>query len=113
MARRPPEEASHRVPIIVHFEALRAADLDLAAERDKRYAVEKEAAGLAVEKALSTATALAEKHNDLIRAAEARDATYATKEDVGRLESWQTRLTGGMVVIAIIGVSNLVKIWGH
>jgi hypothetical protein len=101
------------IPIAQHFEALRKADHDLADERDRRYAAERVAQELAVDKALTAAKELAEKHNDLIRAAQIRDETYATKADLGRLESWQAKITGGMVLLGIIGISNLVKIWGH
>jgi hypothetical protein len=65
----------------------------------------------AVKTAFKASQELAAKHNDLIRQQEKKDATYATKNDVSRVESWQSRLTGGMVVVAVIGVANLVKVW--
>jgi hypothetical protein len=121
---RPLEDSPHRVPTIVHFEALRQADRDLAEERDKRYAAERSADALAVDAALTAAkeaVAVAKlasdehlkAHNDVLEGWKNERSTFATKTEAGRIETWQTRLTGGMVVIAIIGVSNLVKIWGH
>jgi len=66
---------------------------------------------LAVKTALDSAQELAQKHNDLIRQMERKDATYATQIEVERLASWQARLGGGLVVFAFIGIANLVKIW--
>lgn len=65
---------------------------------------------LAIKTALDSAHLLAEKHNDLIRQQERKDATYATKKDLERVESWQAKITGGLVVVGAIGVANLVKL---
>jgi len=66
---------------------------------------------LAVRTALTSSHELAEKHNDLIRQQERKDALYATQVEVDRLAAWQNKLAGGLVVVGIVGVSNLVKIW--
>ena len=72
---------------------------------------QREADQLAVKKALDSAHELAQKHNDLIRQMERKDATYATSAEVDRLAYWQARLGGGIIVVAVIGVANLVKLW--
>jgi DUF438 domain-containing protein len=65
--------------------------------------------------ALTAATKLAETHNDLIRAQEKKDATYATKETVEprftRIETFQIRLGTVALLLVAIGVGNLVKLW--
>lgn len=66
---------------------------------------------LAVETALTAAKEMAQQHNDLIRAAEKRDETYASKADLSRVEAFQARLTGAFIILSLIGVSNLVKLW--
>ena len=65
----------------------------------------------ALDKALDAAKELAGKHNDLLRQMDRKDATYATKADIDRLTAWQSRLTGGLLVVGFIGVANLVKLW--
>lgn len=55
-----------------------------------------------VEKALVAQKEIAEKHNDLIRAAERRDETYALKSDVHRISNAQARLAGGAVVASVM-----------
>lgn len=87
-----------------HVEALEA-------ERDKRYSAERRADQLAIEKAEAAAGAALEAHNGLLRKMEREQASYALKSDVGRVEAWQAKITGGMIIIGIIGVSNLVKLW--
>jgi len=72
---------------------------------------QRESDQLAIKTALDASQELAARHNDLIRHGEQKDATYALKEDTKRLEAWQSRLTGGMVILAVIGISNLWKIW--
>ena len=72
---------------------------------------QREADQEAVKIALANSKELAEKHNDLIRQMERKDETYATKEQVGRVEAWQSRLTGAIVLLGGIGVANLVKLW--
>jgi hypothetical protein len=66
---------------------------------------------LAIKTALDASQELAARHNDLIRHGEQKDATYATKDDVERLSAWQSKLTGGLLVVMFIGVANLVKLW--
>ena len=65
----------------------------------------------AIKTAFDASQELAAKHNDLIRSQEKKDATYATKDDVSRLSDWQTRISGGLAVVSIIAVANLVKVW--
>lgn len=83
----------------------------IANERDRRYAAEREADQLATSVAKEAAEAALELHNGLIRQMKEQQGTYARQDEVRRLESWQGRLTGGLVVVSIIGVSNLVKLW--
>lgn len=134
MAHTIPERGT--VPCDVYLAVigeLREVTLRYEAERDRRLTehfahirelrmLQREADQLAVEKALTSADALADKHNDLIRAGEKKDETYATKseltavekmfaESVGRIVQWQSKLTGGMIILAFIGIGNLVKLW--
>lgn len=73
---------------------------------------QREADQLAIKTADDASRQLAEKHNDLIRQQEKKDATYATKNDVDRLTAWQSKIAGGLVVVSVIGVANLIKVWG-
>jgi hypothetical protein len=66
---------------------------------------------LAVRTALASQKELSEKHNDLIRQMERKDALYATNTEVDRLAAWQARLGGGLLVLGFIGVANLIKVW--
>jgi hypothetical protein len=66
---------------------------------------------LAVTTALEAAQELAQKHNDLIRQMERKDATYATQVELDRIATWQARLGGGLLVVGFIGIANLAKIW--
>lgn len=54
----------------------------LSEEKDKRFEAIREAAQLAVDKALISQKELAEKHNDLIRSGERKEATYVTKPEL-------------------------------
>ena len=100
-------------------EALRAGDLS------------------AVDKAFASATKLSEAHNDLLRKMEKLTDSFATKEGLrdaidavvegrreqrhaekehaearfSRLEQWQAKITGGLVVIGAVGLANFVKLW--
>ncbi len=66
---------------------------------------------LAVKTALDASKELAEKHNDLLRAMEKKDETYASKAEVARLVQAQAKLGGGILVLGAIGITNLVKLW--
>jgi hypothetical protein len=110
------------VPLREHTEALRRADRELADERDRRYGTQRAADQVALDKALAAARELAQAHNDLIRKQEVLVGTFATKDAIedrlghvgdrfSRLEDWQARLTGGLIVVSVIGVANLVKLW--
>jgi ABC-type transporter Mla subunit MlaD len=66
---------------------------------------------LAIDKALEASKELAEKHNDLIHSAETKDESYATKVELKRLENWQSKVSGGLIAVAGIGVANFVKLW--
>jgi hypothetical protein len=65
----------------------------------------------AVTKAFSAAEALAATHNDLIRAQEKKDSTYALRTDVERLTGWQNRITGGLVLLSIAVSANFIHVW--
>jgi hypothetical protein len=41
---------------------------------------------------------------------EAMDAKHAV--DIARIEKFQNRIAGGLVVVAAIGITNIVKVWG-
>lgn len=111
--------------IVAQIESVRAA---LTAQ--EKFATEVQRASKeAVSLALEASKELAEKHNDLIRAAEQKDATFSTKNDLEyivervesnkgeylrrftRVEQWQAKLTGGILVLAAIGLANFVKLW--
>jgi hypothetical protein len=70
-----------------------------------------DAAQEAVKLALASQKELAEKHNDLIRQGERKDETYATRAEIGRLENWQNKITGGLILLSLVGIANLVKLW--
>lgn len=74
----------------------------------------------AVEKALTAAKEITVVHNGLIRKMEVLVETFMSKESlgliteaiglrVGRVESIQSKMIGGLTVLAFIGVINLVK----
>lgn len=65
--------------------ALTAAE-KLGDEKDKRLEAIREAAQLAVDKALIAQKELAEKHNDLIRSSERKEATYVTKGELEQVK---------------------------
>ncbi len=52
-----------------------------------------------------------DQHNNVIGRMDTLTKTFATKEAVEHIEAWQARLTGGLVVVAVIGVVNLAKLW--
>lgn len=70
---------------------------------------------LAVETALTSAKELSEAHNGLLRKLELLIETFPTKETVearfARIEAFQAKLVGGLVVVSVVGVSNFVRIW--
>lgn len=78
---------------------------------EKLRAAQREGDQLAIDTALKSAKELADKHNDLIRAGETKDATYALKTDLSRLENWQARMTGALILVAAIGLGNFIKVW--
>jgi hypothetical protein len=98
-----------------HFADLREAD---------QLAVS--AALAAAEKAVNTAKVASDEHlrvhNEVLKGWQEDRSTFATREATDehreqddarfkRLESFQARLLGGMGVIALIGLGNLVKLW--
>ena len=61
-------------------------------------------------------------HNGLIDQMQALSGTFVTRdtmdalkegndERLRRIESWQAKVTGALVLISVIGVANLVKLW--
>jgi hypothetical protein len=107
--------AATDVSLREHLEGqLRAVDRYYQAElRSLKELIETkhDAAQQAVELALTSQKELAEKHNDLIRQGERKDETYATKDEIGRLEQWQNKITGGLIILSLVGIANLVKLW--
>lgn len=73
--------------------------------------IHRETSALAVSIALTNQKELADKHNDLIRQGEKKDETYATKEQLNVIRDWQSKITGALVLIAIVGVGNFIKLW--
>lgn len=78
----------------------------------------KEAVGLANVEAKERLSA----HNGLIDRMEVLTASFVTREILDalkessevrlrRIESWQSKITGGLILVSVIGVANLVKIW--
>ena len=76
----------------------------------------------AVEVAAEEATERLAAHNGLIEQMRQQAAAFSTREGfedfkisndrrLRAIESWQARLTGGMLILAFIGVANLVKVW--
>lgn len=103
----------------VHFDRVLA-------ERDARYKAErladKEAVKVAHDnaaKAIETAATEAKErlaaHNGLIDKMEKQAAASIPRdladERFRHLEQWQARMTGAILLVAAIGVGNLVKVW--
>jgi hypothetical protein len=65
----------------------------------------------AVTKAFDAASELSKSHNDLLRKMEKLTESFATKQDLGRLTQWQAKVSGGLLVVAAVGVANFVKVW--
>ncbi len=87
-----------------HLEALReadqrAVDIALAAAND------------ALANAKTASDEHLKTHNNVLDGWKADRATFATKADLGRIESFQAKLLGGIGVVAFIGLANLAKIW--
>lgn len=95
-------------------------------ERDRRYtelrAADREAvakAELAAKEALGVAKAEATErltaHNGLLDKMEAQAATFALRETSDerfrRLEQWQAKINGALLLVAAVGLANLVKVW--
>jgi hypothetical protein len=87
-----------------HLEALREAD---------QRAVD--AALTAAKEAVETAKTASDDHlkanNNVLEGWKADRGTFATKEELGRIASFQSKLLGGIGVVAFIGLANLAKIW--
>ena len=76
----------------------------------------------AIEVAAHEAAERLAAHNGLIEQMRQQASTFATRESsdnyrkandnrIGRLEAFQGKMIGGLVVVAAIGVANLVKVW--
>jgi hypothetical protein len=87
---------------------------------------ETESARLASDRAIEVAAHEAAErlaaHNGLIEQMRQQANTFASRESqedyrktndnrLGRIESFQAKLTGGLMILAAIGVANLVKVW--
>jgi hypothetical protein len=103
----------------VHFDRILA-------ERDHRYASERQADQEAVrvahdnaKKAIETAAEEAKErlaaHNGLIDKMEKQADTFVPREVAEarfhHLDQWQARMTGAILVLGAIGFGNLVKLW--
>jgi hypothetical protein len=82
----------------------------------------REASDRAIEVAAHEAAERLAAHNGLIEQMRQQAATFATRESqddyksvndnrLSRIESFQAKLTGGLIILAAIGVANLVKVW--
>jgi hypothetical protein len=117
-------------------ESIRALRLQVDAN-EKLHAALRESDKEAIDKAFQASEALAKQHNDLLRKNERLIDTFATREGVDaaidqvtearreqrqaekealdvrftRLENWQAKITGGLVVIGAVGLSNFVRLW--
>lgn len=111
--------AATDVSLRQHFEALLRAsrELDVALRQsDRELQTALRASDLeAVRTALTAQKELASAHNDLLRKMEKLVETFIPKDVAeqrfSRIEAWQAKLTGGMLVLGAIGLSNLVKVW--
>lgn len=70
---------------------------------------------LAVETALTAAKELSQAHNGLLRKIEKLIETFPTKEVVearfSRVESFQAKMTGGLIVVGAVGLGNFIRVW--
>jgi len=80
-------------------------------EHDRRYEAERTADQLAVRTADSAVKEITELHNGLIRKMDSQQKQFATKTELGRVEKLQSKITGGMIVLGVIGITNLAKLW--
>jgi hypothetical protein len=74
-------------------------------------ASQREGDQLALTTALTASKEMLQAHNGLLRKIEKLAETFATKEELEKVLSWQAKATGGGVVIATVGLANFVKIW--
>jgi hypothetical protein len=70
-----------------------------------------ETAARAVAVAAKEAEDRLKAHNGLIEQMREQARAFATKDAVEQVQNWQARLTGGLIVIAVIGIVNLAKLW--
>jgi hypothetical protein len=87
-----------------HFDALRA-------EQDRRIEQALSASNLAITKAEAAQERRLNLLNEFREQAADESKKYALKTTVDRLDNQISKLYGGLVVVAIIGVANLVKLW--
>lgn len=119
------EERPDNVSLREHEADLRSAR-ELTEERVKRLdealthlremsATQRESDKLAVETALTSAKELSEAHNGLLRKMELQTETFETKAAAdarfSRIESWRAMITGGLIVIGAVGLTNFVRLW--
>jgi hypothetical protein len=97
-------DGSNEVSLREYFEAILK-------ERDTRYKAERSGDKLAVIKAEEAAKEVLELHNGLIRKMDEQQSIFARRIDVERLERFQSRMTGAMIILGGIGLTNLVKLW--
>ena len=90
------------------YSDLRRADLDAVAKAE---ASAKEALGVAKAEATERLTA----HNGLLDKMEAQASTFALREVADerfrKLEQWQAKINGALLLVAAVGLANLVKLW--
>jgi hypothetical protein len=117
-----PTDVSLREHVTAKIDALdRHLTAEIAALRRETKAAN-EAAKDAIEVAKHEATERLASHNGLIEKMEEQATHFASRDSVddyketanqrfGRIEKFQYMLTGGILIVSFIGISNLVKVW--
>jgi hypothetical protein len=115
-------DVSLREFVAVRIEALdRHMTAELASLRRESH-VANDNAQRAIEVAAHEAQERLAAHNGLIEQMRQQAALFATRESVdahddaaekrfGRLERFQASLMGGLFLVSLIGIANLVKVW--
>lgn len=94
----------------------------MAAERDRRYTSELEwvrreamlVAGMAKEATAIAADEAKERlkaHNGLLEKMGENEKKFANRESVEIIQKFMYYMMGGMILLGVIGVANLVKLW--
>ena len=99
---------NERINIRGEIEAIKA----ILSEREKAVNEARRTAEKSLDKAFDSAEKMSNFHNDLIRKQERSQETYATKTEVESIRNFQAKLAGGVLVLAFIGITNLLRLSG-